>query len=59
MAGGRPDLAKGSYYANPLFDSKTNDEQLKKKFSGIYTDNIWPKEDLPELEPAFKEMSKV
>ena len=57
MAGGKPDLAKGSYYANPVFDLKTDDEDLKKKFPGTYTDNIWPTEDLPELEPTFKDMS--
>jgi len=59
MKGGVPDVAKGSYYANPVTDHVTDDEELKKKFPALYSDNIWPKEDLPELEEAFKEMSKV
>ena len=29
---GRPDLHKGSYYANPLHDSVTTDPALLKKF---------------------------
>ena len=59
MKGGIPDIAKGSYYANPVADCVTDDEELKKKFPGTYSDNIWPKEDLPELEIAFKNMSKL
>ena len=59
MKGGIPDTAKGSYYANPVADSVTDDEELKKKYPGTYSDNIWPKKDLPELEFGFKDMSKL
>ena len=47
------------YYANPVFDSLTDDVELKKKYPGVYTDNIWPTEDCPEMEPAFKLMGQV
>lgn len=49
---GKPDMLKGSYYANPcydgfestMFDSKGNRKAFK---------NPWPKTQLPELEHAF------
>lgn len=59
MKGGIPDVAKGSYYCNPIADRITDDEELKKKNPGLYSDNIWPKEDLPELEFAYKAISKL
>lgn len=59
MRSGVPDTAKGSYYANPLGDVITEDPHLKTTFPELYADNIWPGEDLPELEPAFKDMTKI
>jgi len=59
MKDGKFDTAKGSYYANPVFDSLTDDVELKKKYPGVYTDNIWPTEDCPEMEPAFKVMGQL
>jgi len=59
MKGGKSDTAKGSYYANPIRNSVTNDEELKKKFPSSYTDNIWPKKDLPSLEHSFMDMAKT
>ena len=32
MKGGIPDIAKGSYYANPIYDSITDDDKLKKEY---------------------------
>jgi len=58
MKDGKTDTAKGSYYANPVFDL-TDDEELKVKYPGVYTDNIWPTEDCPEMEPAFKVMGQL
>ena len=52
------DTSKGSYYANPLYDDVTDDEELKKKFPTYCLSNVWPKEDLPQLEIAFKELGK-
>ena len=59
MKGGIPDVAKGSYYANPIHDSITDDKTLKKEYPGTYCDNIWPKDVLPEFEFAFKELGKI
>lgn len=55
MSGGRPDFAKGSYYANPIKDVYTDDAELVKKHPDFYHPNIWPDEDMPEFKPAFKE----
>jgi isopenicillin N synthase-like dioxygenase len=54
----KPDYAKGSYYANPLFDRPFNDEQLEKDYPSFAAPNIWPSE-IPEFEPAFKELGQL
>lgn len=59
MKGGVPDIAKGSYYANPIYDSITDDDKLKKEYPGTYGNNIWPKDILPEFEFAFKELGQI
>ena len=51
---GKPDVSKGSYYANPQYDEPTSDADLIKKYPAFLHPNIWPKEDLPQLESAFK-----
>lgn len=58
---GRPDVHKGSYYANPLHDRPTADAGLVERFPAFYHPNIWPSAegDLPELEPAFKAMGRL
>lgn len=56
---GKLDFAKGSYYANPTIDSPTDDQELKVKAPFFCRDNIWPTEDLPEFEKAFKNMSQL
>ena len=56
----KPDLAKGSYYANPLFDEPFgSDPDLVAKFPSFCAPNIWPTQDMPELEPAFKALGKL
>ena len=59
MKEGNPDIAKGSYYANPIKDVITDDLNLKDKYPETYSDNIWPKEDMPYLEVTFKSVSKI
>lgn len=54
-----PDFAKGSYYANPLFDEPVSDPELVQKYITFAHPNIWPKEDLPELEHAMKDLGKL
>ena len=59
MKKGKPDIAKGSYYANPVKDIITSDIKLKKKYPATYSDNIWPRKELPELEVFFKIVSNI
>jgi len=56
---GKPDFAKGSYYANPQYDTPISDPEIIKNFSSFAHPNIWPKEDLPELEQAFKNLGQI
>lgn len=56
---GKPDLAKGSFYANPIFDDPANgNEEIRSKFAFGACRNVWPKE-IPELEAAFKQMGRL
>lgn len=56
--GDKPDFAKGSFYANPLYDDAATPEE-KEKYPFFSPKNIWPSEDIPELEVAFKNLGKV
>jgi len=56
---GKPDLAKGSFYANPQYDRPVDDEALIQQFTPFIHPNIWPTEDVPELEGAFKRMGEL
>eukprot|EP00899_Mesostigma_viride_P009496 jgi/Mesvir1/18548/Mv17066-RA.1 len=51
---GRPDYFKGSFYANPTVDKVTDDLSLMALHPSYCRPNIWPVQDLPALEPAFK-----
>ncbi|KAF9949879.1 hypothetical protein BGZ70_001596 [Mortierella alpina] len=55
---GKPDVSKGSYYANPLMDEPESSKTLQEQFPEYCHPNVWPKEDLPELEQAFKELGQ-
>jgi isopenicillin N synthase-like dioxygenase len=59
LADGSTDTKKGSFYANPLHDRPTDDEGLMKEYPSYARPNIWPDEDVPELEPAFKALGRV
>src|SRR3546814_11897116 len=56
---GTPDYAKGSYYANPQYDTPVEDPEVIAKHSSFVHPNIWPTEDLPELQNAFKELGQL
>jgi hypothetical protein len=56
---GRPDLSKGSYYNNPQYDRPVDDEEIIAQFPSFVHPNIWPIDDLPSLEPAFKDLGKM
>jgi len=51
--GDKPDLAKGSFYFNPLADEPGTAED-REKFPWALPRNRWPTEELPELEAACK-----
>lgn len=54
MKGGKADTAKGSYYANPIYDEPTKDKELIKKYPANYSVNLWPSEHVPTMESHFK-----
>jgi len=56
---GKPDSSKGSFYANPLVDVVTDDAEVMAEHPGFAHPNIWPHDDLPELEPAFKSLGRL
>lgn len=52
---GRPDTAKGSFYANPLLDSPDVAQDLKETYPEYYEGNTWPSSAvLPNFERDFK-----
>jgi isopenicillin N synthase-like dioxygenase len=54
---GKPDVAKGSYYANPIHDDPfDNNQEFIDQYPSFAHPNIWPTEDFPQLEPIFKAM---
>jgi len=54
---GKPDFSKGSYYANPQYDEPLRDPQNPQKI--LVPGNVWPREDLPEYEQAFKNLGRL
>lgn len=56
---GKPDLAKGSFYANPQYDRPVEDEEIIQNFAPFVHPNIWPTEHVPDMEPAFKAMGQL
>ena len=56
---GQFDFSKGSYYNNPQYDRPVDDEEMVKKYPAFVHPNIWPTEDLPEMEAAFKALGQL
>lgn len=59
LSGSKKDLLKGSFYANPLLDEPSDDASQAQQFPSYLRPNIWPREHLPELEPAFKRLGRI
>ncbi|KAL5572707.1 hypothetical protein UlMin_022304 [Ulmus minor] len=59
LESGKPDMLKGSYYANPLLDTPTTEASLIQRYPSYCGSNIWPDSALPELEVAFKALGKL
>ena len=56
---GKPDMFKGSYYANPAVDRIDVDEEARQAHPTYFRDNIWPSEkDCPGFENAFKALAQ-
>ena len=55
--GDEPDFAKGSFYANPMYD-KAADDEIIKKYPFFYPVNIWPQQ-IPEIETYFKQLGSI
>ncbi|KAL4473132.1 hypothetical protein ABPG72_007362 [Tetrahymena utriculariae] len=52
---GKYDVSKGSFYGFPLDDRPVKDlTPQQKEQGGFIVENVWPKDDLPQLEGAFK-----
>ena len=53
--GGLPDLLKGSFYANPVFDEwESIGDKITGKRGKLH--NIWPNADVPGIETSFKDL---
>ncbi|GJS34447.1 putative 2-oxoglutarate and Fe(II)-dependent oxygenase superfamily protein [Tanacetum coccineum] len=59
LESGKPDLLKGSFYANPILDKPTTEASLIERYPAYCGSNIWPQSNLPELEVAFKALGKL
>ncbi|KAL6331086.1 hypothetical protein AAG906_009514 [Vitis piasezkii] len=59
LESGKPDMLKGSFYANPILDIPTTEAPLIQRYPSYCGPNIWPKHALPELEVAFKALGKL
>jgi len=55
--GDKPDMAKGSFYFNPLSDSPGT-EADREKFPWALPKNLWP-QDIPDLESKCKDLGKT
>ncbi len=44
MKEGKPDIAKGSYYANPQYNVPFEDKEIVEKYPAFAHPNIWPGE---------------
>ena len=52
---GKPDVAKGSYYAHPSQDEREGDKQ---KYPEYFGSNVWPsEEDCPGYREAFMKLA--
>ncbi|KAH9608578.1 hypothetical protein KSS87_008359 [Heliosperma pusillum] len=52
-------MLKGSFYANPVLDTPTTDQNLIQRYPAYCGKNIWPSSALPELEVAFKAIGRL
>lgn len=56
--GDKPDFGKGSFYFNPMDDNPGTDED-RDKFPWALPKNLWPAEELPDLEHRCKALGRT
>ncbi|THU88459.1 Clavaminate synthase-like protein [Dendrothele bispora CBS 962.96] len=59
---GKPDVLKGSYYANPVIDTPSATDENRTTYPEYYGNNIWPKADekgVEGFEQAFKDLGEL
>lgn len=64
VEGDKLDLAKGSFYANPLTDNllksrPDTNPKVARDNPAFFAPNIWPTSSLPDFENAFKELGTL
>ncbi|XP_014518994.1 uncharacterized protein LOC106776153 isoform X2 [Vigna radiata var. radiata] len=59
LESGKPDILKGSFYANPILDTPTTETSLIQRYPSYCGSNIWPRNTLPEFEVAFKALGML
>jgi isopenicillin N synthase-like dioxygenase len=55
---GKLDFSKGSFYANPVTDTPTEDKKLQDAYPEYCHPNLWP-EELPELRTALRDLGQL
>jgi isopenicillin N synthase-like dioxygenase len=58
IVNGKLDFSKGSFYANPQYDTPTVDKKLMDEYPEYCHCNKWP-ESLPELRDAFRNLGQL
>ena len=51
------DFSKGSFYANPQYDDIHEGKPVAD--GDTFAPNVWPKNEVPELEKAFKDLGSL
>ena len=68
LSDGKPDFAKGSFYANPCHDTSDNNTttahnsvspEVAANNPGFFAPNVWPDRSLPELRDAFCDLGQL
>jgi len=58
---GKPDILKGSYYANPIEDAPSVSSAQQETYPEYYGKNIWPdksEKDMDGFDEAFKDLGR-
>ncbi|KAJ1979110.1 hypothetical protein H4R34_002954 [Dimargaris verticillata] len=57
---GHPDLAKGSFYANPTCNHGGADPNLQAQYPEYYAENLWPADAaMPHFRTAFEQLGQL